>query len=232
MSHDTANQRQKEAKRPSFLMIPDALSDVVMRLKLSPNESRVLWVVLRKTLRYQKTEDWIADSQIAAMTGMLRTDANKAKQRLIRRDILLRSGRKIGVHPDLACQIVPAQAHVPEQAHPCASTGTQTVPVQELKSALLGTHNRREKKDSLTRGPTEREKQCRNYLLAEMKIDDFSEPLDQQWPIICDVLALTAKDGEEKAKRKWRGVQKLDHFKDIRSLKTFFSLYKSSRSSS
>ena len=161
------------------------------------------------------------------MTGMARPHVNNAKQKLLRRRVVVLDGKKIGLNKHYQEWGVPQSVHVPESVHPSTEGGNKNVPEKVRKSPSAGTHKRRETKDSLTREPTEGEKKFRNDLLVEMRIDDFKESIKQQWPIIRDFFSLIDENGQEKFDRKWRRVKRLDRFRDIRKLETLFSLYKS-----
>jgi phage replication O-like protein O len=228
MTNFNEDQRQSNYESKRFTMIPDSFSYAVMRLNLSPREHRYLWALLLKTYRYQKEMDWIADTQIAVMTGMARPHVNDAKQKLLNRRIIIRDGKRIGPNKNIGEWDVPKSVHVPVPVHPSTENGTNPVPELVRKNTGAGTHRTREMNDSLTKEPSEREMQFRNDLLQQLKRDDFAEPLADQWPIIQVFAALAEADGEEKFQKKWRGLQKLDHYKDIRNLKKFYSLYKSS----
>ncbi len=75
-----------------FIQIPREIAEALAKTKLSQNESRLVWVVLRKTYGWHKDKDWISYSQFQKKTRRDRSNLNKAMKRLVKRHIVARSG--------------------------------------------------------------------------------------------------------------------------------------------
>ena len=74
------------------LDIANELAEAFARHKFSPDEWRILWVVIRKTYGWQKKADMISLSQFATMTGMKAAHCCRALSRLVSRNVITRSG--------------------------------------------------------------------------------------------------------------------------------------------
>ena len=104
-------------KENGSLMLANELVEALARTQLSPNESQILWAVLRKTYCWHKKADWIAFKQFRELTGMLDPHISKVLKRLIEKKILTRSGKSYGVNKDYEqWQKLPKQVtHLPKQ---------------------------------------------------------------------------------------------------------------------
>ncbi|MEL4371397.1 replication protein [Shewanella xiamenensis] len=82
-----------------YLRLSNTLVDALCCTKLSDRESRVLHAVIRRTYGFGKSMDWICLEQLAEMTGIYTTNICLAIKSLTDRNILIKSGRKLGVNP-------------------------------------------------------------------------------------------------------------------------------------
>lgn len=78
-----------------FLKLANETVEALSRTNLSPYEWRFLMVLFRKTYGWDKKDDWIALSQIVAMTGMHKSHVSRAKRLLILRNIVTPRGNKL-----------------------------------------------------------------------------------------------------------------------------------------
>ncbi|MFC2018857.1 replication protein [Chloroflexota bacterium] len=84
-----------------FTKIPNEILEPLARTKLSPYESRVLLLVLRKTYGWHKELDWISLSQISMGTGIAKPNVCRTIKRLKERNIITRPDSKhIGFQKD------------------------------------------------------------------------------------------------------------------------------------
>lgn len=74
------------------LDIANEIAEALARTYLNVTESRVLWVILRKTYGWKKKTDRISYSQFEEMTGVNRRHISDALGSLIRRKIVTRIG--------------------------------------------------------------------------------------------------------------------------------------------
>lgn len=69
--------------------VSNELVDAFCRLKLSPNESQILWCVLRKTYGWNKKEDKISLTQFQKQSELSRPSVIKAIAKLVAKQILV-----------------------------------------------------------------------------------------------------------------------------------------------
>jgi len=69
--------------------IANELMEAFCKLKLSPNESQIVWCVLRKTYGWHKTEDSISLTQFQEATKLSRANVCRAIKKLVSKQLLL-----------------------------------------------------------------------------------------------------------------------------------------------
>jgi len=85
----------------NFTQVPNDIIESLARTHLSPNESKIVFLVIRKTYGWHKLSDWIALSQIAKYTGIARPNTCRYIKSLVRRNILVRPDNKhVGLQED------------------------------------------------------------------------------------------------------------------------------------
>lgn len=82
-------------KEDGHVDIANEIVEALAKTQLSGYESRVLWIVFRKTYGWHKKEDWITNTQISEMTGIIKTHISRTVKGLIQRNIIIRNGKKI-----------------------------------------------------------------------------------------------------------------------------------------
>ena len=84
-----------------FDRIAGTLTDTLANppCSLSGREYQVLNAIISKTYRYHKKTDWVASVQLAEITGIDKTNVSKIKTKLVRKNVLIEDGRKIGINP-------------------------------------------------------------------------------------------------------------------------------------
>ena len=82
-----------------YYRLANELALALCRTKLSDRESRVLHAVMLKTYGFNKAVDWVCNEQISELTEIKLNHISEVKQSLLKRNILLKDGRKIGVNP-------------------------------------------------------------------------------------------------------------------------------------
>jgi phage replication O-like protein O len=75
--------------------IANEIAEALMVTQVSGYDNRVLWAIFRKTYGWHKKEDWIAFSQLEAMTKIHRAHISRAIKRLVERNIVTRNGNKL-----------------------------------------------------------------------------------------------------------------------------------------
>lgn len=71
-----------------YLKISNEIVDAFCRLKLSPNETQIIWTVLRKTYGWNKKEDNISLTQFQEITGLSRASVCRAIKSLVAKQLL------------------------------------------------------------------------------------------------------------------------------------------------
>ncbi len=72
-----------------FTQIPnDLIEDGMARINLSPNESKIVWTIMRKTFGWHKDRDAISISQFAEATGLDRRHVQRSLKTLVARNII------------------------------------------------------------------------------------------------------------------------------------------------
>lgn len=81
-----------------YLRLSNTLVDALCMTKLSDRESRVLMSVIRRTYGFGKALDWLSYSQIEEMTGIDANNISRIAGGLLKRNILIKEGKKLGVN--------------------------------------------------------------------------------------------------------------------------------------
>ncbi len=86
--------------KDGFTQIADEIIEALMRTNLSAYQSRILWVIFRKTYGFRKKEDWISNSQMIEMTGLHRSHICRTIRELKDKNMITKRGNKIGFQKD------------------------------------------------------------------------------------------------------------------------------------
>lgn len=109
-------------------MIANAILENLAKQNFSPNETRVILVVIRQTYGFSKKTDRISLSQFASFTGMWDTNASRAIKSLIARRIVLSLDKKqLQFNKDY-------DQWVPKLSAPITPTRKQARPASEVIS--------------------------------------------------------------------------------------------------
>lgn len=85
-----------------YTRIANELYEALILADFNKNEQKVVHAITRCTYGFNKKVDRIADSQIAERTGLSRQAVSFAKNTLIRMQVLVREGGKIGPNKNLS----------------------------------------------------------------------------------------------------------------------------------
>ncbi|MDA2916252.1 replication protein [Nitrospinae bacterium AH_259_B05_G02_I21] len=75
-----------------FTRIADELLEALIATRLSGEESRIVWAVIRKTYGFNKTMDRIPLSQFESVTGIPRKRCHRLLGQLVSKNVLLKGG--------------------------------------------------------------------------------------------------------------------------------------------
>ena len=103
--------------------IANELLDNLVRMHLSPYQWQVVFFVIRKTYGYRKKVDYITNSQIVRGTGIHKAHVSRAMSNLVRRNILIREGKLVGLQKDYE-----AWLELPELVTNVTQTGNNSTP--------------------------------------------------------------------------------------------------------
>lgn len=95
--------KQSEAKKVSvddgYTQIPNELLFAMGQFGFTQRQFNVLLGVIQKTLSWHKEVDWISNSQLCELVDLPdEQKASKTKQELIRMNVLVQQGNKIGIN--------------------------------------------------------------------------------------------------------------------------------------
>lgn len=119
----------------NFTRIHNVLLLALARTKLTSQESRILFAVIHKTYGYQKSQDWISNSQLEELTGIHRSHCANTVTRLKSRNVVTKTGNKIRFNKyffewrELPKQVTKG-VMLPKQAQGVTQTGNQVLPKQ------------------------------------------------------------------------------------------------------
>ncbi|MED8432914.1 replication protein, partial [Escherichia coli] len=81
-----------------YTRIANELLEAVMLAGLTQHQLLVFLAVMRKTYGFNKKLDWVSNEQLSGLTGILPHKCSAAKSVLVKRGILIQSGRNIGIN--------------------------------------------------------------------------------------------------------------------------------------
>ena len=84
-----------------YTRVANELLEAIARIKLCAYETKVLIFIIRKTYGWNKKTDWIALSQIAENTNILKPNVSRTLRSLKQRNIIIRDNhRQVGLQKD------------------------------------------------------------------------------------------------------------------------------------
>lgn len=85
-----------------YTRISNELLESILTAGLTQHQLLVVMAIIRKTYGYNKKIDWVSNWQISELTGLLPHKCSTAKGALLRRKILVSSGRFVGINQCLS----------------------------------------------------------------------------------------------------------------------------------
>ena len=70
----------------------ELIEKALCRTNFSSYQSRIVWAIFRKTYGWDKTSDWISNSQLVEMTGITKQNVSRTLKELKERNIIVREG--------------------------------------------------------------------------------------------------------------------------------------------
>lgn len=78
-----------------YTKIANETLEALAKINLSSYQSRLLFVIFRKTYGFGKKDDWLSVSQLVELTGLRKQHTSRAKKQLIDRKIVTSRGNKV-----------------------------------------------------------------------------------------------------------------------------------------
>jgi len=125
-----------------YTKVANEILGALVRINLSPYESRVLWFIIRQTYGWKKKADLISLSQIVQGTGIAKGNASRSLKYLILRQIVIRlDNKQLGFNKDYDSWLQKLSAEItiePEQESPVSEViGTDNNSAEEKLSAEI-----------------------------------------------------------------------------------------------
>lgn len=85
-----------------FTRIANELLEAVIGSGLTQNQLLITLAVIRKTYGYNKTSDWVGNSQLSELTGLPETRCSTERNKLVKMKVLSVTGRLVGVNKEIS----------------------------------------------------------------------------------------------------------------------------------
>jgi len=83
-----------------YTKIANEILEHLFMTHLTSYQTRIVFCILRKTYGFNKTEDWISNSQFVSMTGLRPSHISRAVSELLRMNIITKRGNKTAFQKD------------------------------------------------------------------------------------------------------------------------------------
>ena len=87
-------------KENGHIDLANEIIEAMAKTYFSSYEIQVLFAIFRKTYGWHKKEDWITGSQLVNMTGINKSHISRTLKRLIKRNLIIKNGKKISFQKD------------------------------------------------------------------------------------------------------------------------------------
>lgn len=213
----------KPQKEDGHTDIANELLEAFSRVNLSPYEWRVVFCILRKTYGWHRKADRIALSQIGDMTRLLKPHVCRAKQRLLKKCILIEQDGKLGLQKDYEQWVVTYSGNVtssgnkslPAPVTSVTSSGNKSLPVQAPQKKIKKPIQKKEYRPNSE--PFRLSQLLLDLILAHKP--DFCRPNLQTWAKYVDQMIRLNHRTPERIEELMRWVQ-ADGFEQVNVLST------------
>lgn len=87
------NEKMKPDK--DFLKIPNEILDALCHFRIPGEVRQIVDVIIRKTCGWNKDEDWVAQSQIVLLTGILKGNVSRGLSKAITHRVVIKNSNKL-----------------------------------------------------------------------------------------------------------------------------------------
>lgn len=85
-----------------YTRIANELLEAVIGSGLTQNQLLITLAVIRKTYGYNKSADWVGNSQLSELTGLPETRCSTERNKLVKMNILTVTGRLVGINKEVS----------------------------------------------------------------------------------------------------------------------------------
>lgn len=85
-----------------YTRIANELLEAVIGSGLTQNQLLITLAVIRKTYGYNKTADWVGNSQLSELTGLPVTRCSTERNKLVKMNVLSVTGRLVGINKEVS----------------------------------------------------------------------------------------------------------------------------------
>jgi len=166
-----------------YTRIHNALLLALARTKINTQEARILFAIIAKTYGYQKSEDWVSNSQLEEITGIHRCHCSGTVSRLKNRNIVTQTGNKIRINKYFfEWRMLPKQVTkqvTPKKESNVTQTGNQVLPKQ-----VTTKENITKEKDIIINNNIQKEKQPTPKTQMLNFIENCKSKNEKYWELV------------------------------------------------
>lgn len=172
-----------------YYRIATELGQQLCKTQLSDRESRLINAVMLKTFGWQKLTDWVCYEQLAEMTNIDVSNIGKTKAALVKRNILIVSGKKIGVNPVVSEWLNKSKPTQDKKSQNRLTKESKPTYEKVETDSKTGQNRLTQKKDTITRDTITKDTCKKSSKIAPEVIQDL---FNQKLSVLGKVLKLNA----------------------------------------
>lgn len=101
-SESGGQERRVVDTENGYTRIANELLEAVIGSGLTQNQLLITLAVIRKTYGYNKSADWVGNSQLSELTGLPETRCSTERNKLVKMNILTMTGRQVGINKEIS----------------------------------------------------------------------------------------------------------------------------------
>lgn len=101
-SESGGQERRVVDTENGYTRIANELLEAVIGSGLTQNQLLITLAVIRKTCGYNKSADWVGNSQLSELTGLPETRCSTERNKLVKMNILTMTGRQVGINKEIS----------------------------------------------------------------------------------------------------------------------------------
>ncbi|ENI0494847.1 replication protein, partial [Yersinia enterocolitica] len=101
-SESGGQERRVVDTENGYTRIANELLEAVIGSGLTQNQLLITLAVIRKTYGYNKSADWVGNSQLSELTGLPETRCSTERNKLVKMNILTMAGRQVGINKEIS----------------------------------------------------------------------------------------------------------------------------------